>query len=153
MRWRRSRILKTLSRPPLMALIDPAPIDKRIKELHGKKILITMCLFWLEARFAFCDWLCLKTSRQQSPVHTMEHPSERLETASPNHQGTPGHVTPSGSLRSQTPSYNEVGFVSCFKPFRHILVFWFSFFIQKRNINLHLNCFGCWVCLADYGIK
>ena len=40
---------------PLMALIDPAPIDIRIKELHGKKILITMCLFWLEARFAFCD--------------------------------------------------------------------------------------------------
>ena len=38
-----------------MALIDPAPIDIRIKELHGKKILITMCLFWLEARFAFCD--------------------------------------------------------------------------------------------------
>ena len=55
MRWRRSRILKTLSRPPLMALIDPAPIDIRIKELHSKKILITMCLFWLEARFAFCD--------------------------------------------------------------------------------------------------
>ena len=24
-------------------------------ELHGKKILITMGLFWLEARFAFCD--------------------------------------------------------------------------------------------------
>ena len=38
-----------------MALIDPAPIDIRIKELHSKKILITMCLFWLEARFAFCD--------------------------------------------------------------------------------------------------
>ena len=42
-----------------MALIDPAPIDIRIKELHGKKILITMCLFWLEARFAFCDQLVL----------------------------------------------------------------------------------------------
>ena len=36
-------------------LIDPAPIDIRIKELHGKKILITICLFWLKARFAFCD--------------------------------------------------------------------------------------------------
>ena len=43
-----------------MPLIDPAPIDirlkhktYRLKELHGKKILITMCLFWLEARFAF----------------------------------------------------------------------------------------------------
>ena len=39
-----------------MALIDPAPIDIRIKELHGKKILITMCLFnsgWRHAlRFA-----------------------------------------------------------------------------------------------------
>ena len=35
-----------------MALVDPAPIDIRIKELHSKKILITMCLFWLEARFA-----------------------------------------------------------------------------------------------------
>ena len=56
MRWRRSRILKTVSRPPLMALIDPAPIGIRIKELHSKKILISMCLFWLEARFAFCDW-------------------------------------------------------------------------------------------------
>ena len=30
-----------------MALIDPAPIGIKIKELHGKKILITMCLFWL----------------------------------------------------------------------------------------------------------
>ena len=38
-----------------MVFIDPAPIDIRIKELHSKKILITMCLFWLEARFAFCD--------------------------------------------------------------------------------------------------
>ena len=40
---------------PLMALIDRAPINIRIKEMHGKKILITMCLFWLEARFACCD--------------------------------------------------------------------------------------------------
>ena len=37
-----------------MALIDPALIDIRIKELHGKKILITMCLSgWRHAlRFA-----------------------------------------------------------------------------------------------------
>ena len=43
-----------------MALIDPAPIDTRIKELHDKKILITICIFWLEARFAFCDYLFTK---------------------------------------------------------------------------------------------
>ena len=38
--------------------LDPlnGPKDIRIKELHGKKILITLCLFWLEARFAFCDY-------------------------------------------------------------------------------------------------
>ena len=82
--------------------------------------------------------LCLKTSRQQSPVHTMEHPSERLETASPNHQGTPGHVTPSGSLRSQTPSYNEVGFVSCFKSSRHKLVFWFLFFKKETSTCIEI---------------
>ena len=46
-----------------MALIDPAPIDIRIKELHGKKILITMCLFWLEARFAFCDCIYLTVTK------------------------------------------------------------------------------------------
>ena len=35
--------------------LETVPIDIRITELHGKKMLITMCLFWLEARFAFCD--------------------------------------------------------------------------------------------------
>ena len=42
-----------------MEFIDLAPYRHKMKELNGKKILITMRLFWLEARFAFATYKVL----------------------------------------------------------------------------------------------
>ena len=94
-------ILKTLSKTPLMARIDPALIDIRIKELHGKKILITMCLFWLEARFA-----CFATdhSAGQRDRGKNVRPNARTQIQRPTCQGQGGAEGPdAGSLTEEGP--------------------------------------------------
>ena len=64
-----------------MALNVPAPLGIKIKELHGKNILITMCLFWLEARFAFCDEYAYTSLNHLTPGHYLQRTKGRLRSS------------------------------------------------------------------------
>ena len=63
---------------------------------------------------------------EHSPSHSLDRPS----LDGPAQQGSPGRVTPSGSLRSQTPSYNQV-IIHCF------------FYLTRalRSVYISYTCF------------